>query len=136
MTRREAIDPLKVREAAERYGEAWTSGSPAAVAACYTPDGQITINRGETLRGRAAIADMAAGFHAAFPGLAVLCDEVRTAGDHVLFAWTLKGRHVDTGNDVCIVGWEEWELDEDCRIRTSLGWFDVDEYERQIAGGG
>ena len=130
-----AVDPLTIWEAAARYAEAWTSGSPAAVAACYAPDGQITINRGETLKGRAAITDMAAGFHAAFPGLTVLCDEVLTAGSHVLFAWTLKGRHVDTGNNVTVAGWEEWELDDDCRIRTSLGWFDAIEYERQIAEG-
>ncbi len=130
-----ALDPQTIRDVAAGYAAAWTSGSPAAVAACYAPDGQITINRGDTLRGRAAIADMAAGFHAAFPGLVVLCDQVRTAGSHVLFAWTLQGRHIDTGNDVRVGGWEEWELDDDCRIRSSLGWFDTEEYQRQIAEG-
>ena len=32
-------------------------------------------------------------------------------------------------------GWEEWELDEDLRVKSSLGWFDAAEYERQIAEG-
>jgi hypothetical protein len=33
-------------------------------------------------------------------------------------------------------GWEEWEIDEQMKIRASLGWFDVEDYERQIRGGG
>ncbi len=32
-------------------------------------------------------------------------------------------------------GWEEWELDDNMKVKSSLGWFDAQEYERQIAEG-
>jgi hypothetical protein len=36
---------------------------------------------------------------------------------------------------VKVGGWEEWNLDADHKIKSSLGWFDASEYERQIAHG-
>jgi len=95
----------------------------------------MQINRGEVLKGRAAIAQMAAGFYADFPDLVVRCDEVRTAGDHVLFAWTLEGQHPQTKHFVKVGGWEEWNLNTQLKIQSSLGWFDAAEYVRQIAHG-
>jgi uncharacterized protein (TIGR02246 family) len=124
-----------VRDMAGRYAQAWCSHSPDAVASFFAPDGQIQINRGEVRNGRAAIAQMAAGFYADFPDLVVRCDEVRIAGDHVLFAWTLEGRHAQTKHFVKVGGWEEWNVGADLKIRSSLGWFDVDEYARKIASG-
>jgi uncharacterized protein (TIGR02246 family) len=121
---------------ARAYAEAWSSGSPAAVARFFTADGQITVNRGAPSVGRAALEAMAAGFFAEFPGLIVRCDDVRGAGDHALFAWTLEGRHAESRNQVRIHGWEEWELAQPLAIRASLGWFDAAEYERQIREGG
>ena len=120
---------------AKRYAQAWCSHSADSVASFFAADGQIQINRGEVLEGRAAIAQMAAGFYADFPDLIVHCDEVRIAGGHVLFAWTLEGHHAHTKNFVKVGGWEEWNLDADLRIQSSLGWFDAAEYARQIAHG-
>jgi len=116
------------------YAKAWCSKDPEAVAAHYSPQGEITINRGEALAGRAAIAEMATGFHAEFPDLVIYCDDIRTAGDHAVFAWTLEGHHVKTGNHVKLGGWEEWELDDGMLVRTSKGWFDAKDYEAQIQG--
>jgi uncharacterized protein (TIGR02246 family) len=124
-----------LRELAKRYAQAWCTHSSAAVASFFAADGHIQINRGEMLKGRAQIAQMAAGFYADFPDLVVHCDEVRTAGDHVLFAWTLEGHHARTKHFVRVGGWEEWNLDGDLKIKSSLGWFDTAEYERQIAHG-
>ena len=129
------FDPSRVREFAQRYAEAWCSKSPEAVAAFYAPDGAISINRAPALKGRAAIAEMAAGFYADFPDLVVRCDGARMAGSHVAFLWTLEGHHAQTKAYVRIGGWEEWEIDEQIKIKASLGWFDVEEYERQIRGG-
>jgi|HubBroStandDraft_5_1064220.scaffolds.fasta_scaffold371633_2 uncharacterized protein (TIGR02246 family) len=120
---------------ADAYARAWSSGSPPAVAAHFATGGRIVINRSAPLVGPAAIAEMAAGFFAAFPGMVVTCDDVRSAGNHVLFAWTLEGRHAETKNSVRVSGWEEWELDADGKIASSLGWFDAEEYERQIRDG-
>ena len=130
--------PLKsadLKSMAERYAEAWSSHSPEAVASYYAPDGQISINRGDTLKGQEAIVEMAAGFYAEFPDLIVHCDELRTAGNHAIFAWTLEGHHAETKNYVKVAGWEKWELDENMKIKSSLGWFDAEEYDRQVAEG-
>ncbi|CUH48629.1 nuclear transport factor 2 family protein [Ruegeria atlantica] len=119
---------------ARDYAIAWSSGDPNAVASFFAPDGQITINRGEPIVGRAAVADMARGFYADFPDLEVRCDMLRWAGSHAIFVWTLEGHHSETGNHVVTRGWEEWELTADNKVQTSLGWFDADDYQRQIDG--
>ena len=120
---------------ASGYAAAWSSGDPDAVAGFYAADGQISINRGEPLKGTRAIAEMAAGFHAEFPDLEIRCDLMRCAGQHAVFVWTLEGHHTETKNHVVVGGWEEWELDENNKVRKSLGWFDAEEYQRQIDGG-
>ncbi len=128
-------NPEDLKQKAMEYSKAWSSGSPEAVASHYAPDGQISINCGDFIQGREAIAAMAAGFYAEFPDLVVHCDDVRTAGDHAIFAWTLEGHHAETKNHVKVGGWEEWDLDDNMLVKSSLGWFDATEYERQIAEG-
>ncbi len=32
-------------------------------------------------------------------------------------------------------GWEEWELTDDCKVKSSFGWYDAEDYERQLAAG-
>ncbi len=129
------IDHDKVMDIAEAYTAAWNSGSTEAVAEFYANDGSIVINRGEPWKGRTGIAEMAAGFFADVPDLALVCDKVRCAGDHVVFLWTFTGTHSGTQNSLNIGGWEEWDLDEDLKVKASRGWFDANDYERQIAGG-
>ncbi|MFL4472056.1 hypothetical protein ACERZ8_20035 [Tateyamaria armeniaca] len=34
-----------------------------------------------------------------------------------------------------IHGWEEWDMDADMNVKASRGWFDAEEYARQVAGG-
>lgn len=123
-----------IAQFADDYAKAWTSGSAEAVAGFYAEDGRIVINRGDLLKGRAAIAEMAGGFFAEFPGLVVACDGVRKGGDHAIFLWTLTGTHAGTGNSVSVTGWEEWDL-AGGKIAASLGWFDAADYDRQVAGG-
>lgn len=122
-----------LREMGQRYAEAWSSGNPEAVAAFYAEDGRIAINNGEPIVGRAALAEMAAGFYSEFPDLVVRMDDIRLAGDHAIFVWTLQGKHSETGNFVKVGGWEEWTLGEDLTVRASLGWFDAEDYDRQVA---
>lgn len=124
----------RMNNLARDYAIAWSSGDPDAVASFYAPDGQIIINRGEPIVGRAAVAEMARGFYADFPDLEVRCDMLRWAGSHAIFVWTLEGHHAQTGNHVVARGWEEWELTADNKVKSSLGWFDADDYQRQIDG--
>lgn len=116
---------------AAAYTAAWNSGSPEAVASFYAQDGQIVINRGEPWVGRKGVADMAAGFFADVPDLKLMCDDVRCAGSHVAYFWTFTGTHSSTRNRLRVVGWEEWDLDDDMKVVASRGWFDADDYARQ-----
>jgi hypothetical protein len=68
------------------------------------------------------------------PDLALVCDMVRCAGDHVAYLWTFTGTHAATHNPLRISGWEEWDLDAELKVRSSRGWFDADDYARQVAG--
>ena len=120
---------------AAKYAAAWSSQSPEGVASFYAPDGKISINGGDELAGRAAIAEMATGFYAEFPDLIVHLDDIRAVGSQAIFVWTLEGTHAGTGNKVKVQGWEEWTLSDDCLVVSSLGRFDAREYDRQIAEG-
>lgn len=126
---------MNIQEMAEAYAEAWCSGDPDAVVSFYTDDGRIVINRGDPVEGREALLGMVSGFYSEFPGLTVALDHLRVAGNHVLFGWVLEGVHSETGNKVRVPGWEEWDLDGDGKVKSSLGWFDAEDYDRQIREG-
>lgn len=127
------VDHETASRLAAAYTAAWNSGSPEAVAAFYAHDGQIVINRGTPWIGRKGIVDMAAGFFADVPDLALVCDDVRCAGNHVAYFWTFTGTHASTRNPLRVVGWEEWDLDADLKVAASRGWYDADDYARQTA---
>jgi uncharacterized protein (TIGR02246 family) len=128
-------DPKAVARLAQDYTAAWNSKSPEAVASFFAADGEIVINRGEPWTGRARIAEMAAGFFADVPDMALTCDEVRVSGSHAVYVWTFTGHDAKTGNPLNVRGWEEWDLDHDLKIRASRGWYDAEEYAAQVAGG-
>lgn len=128
------MDPAAIADMAARYTPAWNSGSAEAVAGFYAEDGEIVINRGEPWSGRARVRDMAAGFYADVPDLRLTCDDVRVSGSHVIFVWSFTGHDAGTGNPLNIRGWEEWELGEDLKVAASRGWFDAEDYARQVAG--
>ncbi|MEO8241702.1 MAG: nuclear transport factor 2 family protein [bacterium] len=129
-----AVTLRAVQRVAEDYTAAWNSKSPQSVAAFYAEDGVIVINRGEPWSGRSRVADMVAGFHADVPDLTLTCDEIRLAGSHAVYVWTFTGRHARTGNPLSIKGWEEWEFDDALKVKSSLGWFDGADYDRQVEG--
>jgi uncharacterized protein (TIGR02246 family) len=129
------IDHDAAKALAEAYTAAWNTGSPGAVAAFYAADGSIVINRGDPWEGRARVADMAAAFFADVHDMKVFCDSVRCAGDHVAYLWTFTGRHAGTGHPLRVVGWEEWDLDAEHKVKASRGWYDAQDYARQVAGG-
>jgi uncharacterized protein (TIGR02246 family) len=126
---------MTIQEIAEAYAAAWSSGDANAVASFYAEDGKITINRGGPHVGRAALLEMIKGFYGEFPGLTVRLEHLRIAGNHVMFGWVLDGTHAETGKTISVPGWEEWDLDENLKVTSSLGWFDADEYDRQVREG-
>jgi uncharacterized protein (TIGR02246 family) len=129
------MDMDRVARMAADYTAAWNSKSPEAVAGFYAEDGEIVINRGEPWRMRAGIAEMAAGFYADVPDLTLVCDDVRASGGHVIYVWTFTGHDAGSGRPLTVRGWEEWDLGEDLKVRRSRGWFDAEDYARQVEGG-
>ena len=125
-------DPLT--KVARDYTAAWNAKSAEAVASFYAEDGSIIINRGEPWVGQSGIARMAEGFYADVPDLSLTCDGVRRAGSHVIYVWTFTGHDARTGHPLTVRGWEEWELDDDLKVKQSLGWFDAEDYARQAEG--
>lgn len=128
-----AIDPKAVARLAQEYTASWNSRSAGRVAAHFAEDGEIIINRGEPWRGRSRIADMATGFFTDVPDISLTCDDIRCAGSHAVYTWTFTGHDATTGNPVLVHGWEEWELGDDLRVKASRGWYDADDYARQVA---
>ena len=129
-----AITPETVAAMARDYTAAWNSKSAEAVASFYAEDGEIVINRGDPWTGRAKVTEMAAGFYADVPDLSLTCDDIRLSGTHAVYVWTFTGHDATTGNPLKIRGWEEWDLTDDVKVKASRGWFDADDYARQVEG--
>lgn len=129
-----AFDQAALDDLATRYTEAWNSRVPENVAAFHAPTSQISINRGDPSVGHDGVTTMAAGFHAAVPDLVLQNDGIRGGGDHVVFLWTFTGHDSQTGNPLKISGWEEWNLNDAMKVTSALGWFDADDYQRQVDG--
>lgn len=127
-------DAKAIAQMAADYTAAWSSGSAEAVASFFAEDGVIIINNGDPWVGRAKIQEMAEGFYADVPDLSLTCDSIRNSGTHALFVWSFTGHDANTKNPLHILGWEEWELDDDLKVKSSRGWFDADDYARQVVG--
>jgi uncharacterized protein (TIGR02246 family) len=128
------VDASEITRIAEAYTAAWNSKSAEAVASFYAEDGEIIINNGDPWTGRSRVQDTAAGFYADVPDLTLTCDDIRCSGTHAIFVWTFTGHDAATGNPLTIQGWEEWGLRDDLMVIASRGWFDADDYARQVKG--
>ncbi len=122
------------RKVAEAHCAVWTSLSADTVAERYSESTSFAMNGGEPMRTRAEIAEMASGFMADFPDHVLTCDTVLVADHHMVYAWTFEGHHAETGKQVRFSGWEEWDLGDDLNVTKSLGWYDVEDYNQQVAG--
>ena len=129
-----SFSPKDIENLADAYTAAWNTGSPQKVARFFADDGEIVINRSEPWRGRSGIAEMASGFFADVPDMKLVCDGVRCAGSHVVYLWTFTGHAAKTGNILTVHGWEEWDVGGDLKVKASRGWYDSEEYGRQVAG--
>jgi predicted ester cyclase len=125
-----------LQELAKRYTAAWCSQVPGEVAACYSVEGSLTVNEAPPAAGRSAVAAVAEGFMKAFPDLQVHMDGLSADDDRIVYRWTLTGTNTGgTGMPVKISGYEEWRISADGLIAESLGHFDAEDYQRQLALG-
>jgi hypothetical protein len=129
---------VDLEELGRRYTDAWNSGDASQVAALHAPTSSLKVNDAEPAVGHEAIAAAAQGFLTAFPDLELFMDAIEPTADGAVYRWTFTGTNSGpggTGARVRVSGYEEWTLDDDGRILRSLGHFDADDYERQLAGG-
>ncbi|WP_120499450.1 nuclear transport factor 2 family protein [Roseovarius sp. EL26] len=122
----------KIQNIVNTHIDAWCRKSATDVAASYTEDACFIINHGEPMNGHQDIADMVSGFCDEFPDVVLRLDNTFIAGHHAVYVWTFQGTQVNTGKYVEFQGWEEWELDENLKVKSSKGWFDAEDYERQL----
>jgi uncharacterized protein (TIGR02246 family) len=131
-------DLTKLREFAARYTAAWCSHNATQVAAHFSAQGSLTINRGAPAIGRAAITEAAQSFMTAFPDLHLSMDALRINGDRAEYHWTLAGTNSGpggTGHRVRISGFEVWEISADGLVARSQGHFDESLYHHQLRHG-
>jgi hypothetical protein len=127
-----AQDLKQIEQLARSYTKAWCSRDPEQVARHYVRGGTIAINGGDP----SGIADVAAGFIAAFPDIEVFHDDLVLRDDgSVKYGWTFTGTSAETGKHVRVPGFEEWTLSPDGLIAESRGHYDQAEYDRQVQHG-
>ena len=120
---------------ARRYADAWSSHNAARVASCYSAAGSLAINGGAPSVGRRAITDVAQSFMTSYPDLIVKFDRLEAKGDRALFHWTFVGTNAGpggTGAHVHISGYENWKMGADGLIADSKGYYDAQEWGRQL----
>jgi hypothetical protein len=128
-------DPARLHAFATDYTAAWCSQNAASVAAFFAPDGSLTINDGAPSVGTAAITAKAQSFMTAFPDLHVAMVSLIVRKHRIEYRWTLTGSNTGpggTGNPVRFSGNESWQMGADGLIASSQGYFDADDYRRQI----
>jgi len=129
------MDAGQLRDFGERYTAAWCSQDPESVAAFFSANGSLTINKGAAAVGRDAIREVVDEFMTAFPDLILTMDDVRVDGGCAVYHWTFAGTNTGpdgTGRRVLFNGFEEWDIGVDGLIARSLGHFDEAEYHRQL----
>jgi predicted ester cyclase len=122
---------------AERYTAAWSSQTPARVAAFFAPDGSLKVNDAPPVVGRKAIATVAESFMTAFPDLHLVMHDLVEEGAYTIYPWTLSGTNTGpggTGHPVRISGFEKWVMSDEGLIAESVGQFDHADYQRQLEG--
>lgn len=117
---------------ARDYALAWSSGNGQEVAAFFAADCEMRVNGGDPVQGQSAIANAVQGYVADFTEMELRCDLMRRAGKRAVFVWTLEGDHKD-GAHVVMSGWDELELDNDNRLTSASGWYNEEDFQRQIA---
>jgi steroid delta-isomerase-like uncharacterized protein len=131
-------DFAKITVFAKCYAEAWCSQNPERVAAFFAENCWLTVNDGPAAVGRAAIAEVAAGFMRDFPDMVVTFDKLERQSHATAFHWTLTGTNAGpggTGKRISISGYELWQFNSAGLIAESKGHFDNAEYKKQIKEG-
>ena len=119
------------------YEAAWRSLIPEYPFSYQAKECTVTVNDGELMITAEARLGGIIGFMEAFPDLLITMKDIVEEDRGTVFYWNLKGTNTGaggTGNKVDIDGCEVWTLDNENRIVELKGYFDAEEYERQVKG--
>ena len=122
-------------EFGQAYTEARNSQIPEKVAEFYAADGSLTINKGTPSIGRDQLSEVARSFMEAFPDMVLTMDSLVKDSGTYRYHWTFKGTNTGpegTGNKVNFSGFEQWTLNDEGLVQTSIGTFDAEDYQRQL----
>lgn len=117
------------------YTAAWNSKVPAKMASFYAENGSLTINNGTPAIGREQLEETAKSFMEAFPDLVLTMDSLVAYGNTYRYHWRFIGTNTGpggTGNKVDFSGFEQWTMNKEGLVQTSIGTFDADDYQRQL----
>jgi ketosteroid isomerase-like protein len=123
---------------ANGYTEAWNSGLPENMASFYAEDGILVVNGGTPSVGRKELAATSGSYMEAFPDLKLTFDSLVPDGKTFRYYWTFAGTNTGpggTGNPVLFSGFEQWTMNAEGLIQRSIGTYDAEEYQRQLAEG-
>lgn len=124
-------------EFANKYTDAWNSKEPENMASFYAEDGMLVVNDGTPANGRKQIAETAQSYMQAFPDMELTMDSLTKENNTYRYYWTFKGTNTGpngTGNNVNFSGFEEWTMNEQRLVQKSIGTYDAEEYQKQLAG--
>jgi steroid delta-isomerase-like uncharacterized protein len=134
--------PAELRDLFDRYGEAWASHDPDAIAAFHSPDGVFHLHAGgEPARGREAIRETFAGFLGQWPDLAFEAQDVRFGDWGWVVRWTMsgtlaqplevEGAEADAGARISVDAVDVIEVDADGLLSAKHTYLDALELMRQ-----
>ena len=126
----------KLAEFGNAYTDAWNSQKPENVASFFAKDGSLTVNSGSPLIGREAITEFARSFMTAFPDMKLTMDKLLIKPEETQYHWSFVGTNTGpagNGNRVEFNGFERWTFNEEGLIKSSIGKFDEEDYNRQLS---
>jgi len=133
----EPSDYDKMLAFGKNYTEAWNSKEPSKMASFYAEDGELTVNNGTPAIGRQQLAETAQSYMEAFPDMVLTMDSLTVNNGKYRYYWTFKGTNTGpggTGNTVDFSGFEEWTMNEQGLVKTTIGNYDAEDYQRQLEG--
>ena len=130
-------DYEKMVQFGQDYTKAWNSLDPEKVVSFYAQDGSLTINNGTPAMGREQLAATVGAYMEAFPDMHLSMDSLVEGAGTYKYYWTFKGTNTGpggTGNKVDFSGSEEWTMNDDGLVQTSIGSYDANDYNNQVNG--
>jgi hypothetical protein len=119
------------------YEATWRSLVPENLFSYQAANCIVTVNDGNSMISTEEILGGIIGFMEAFPDLLIAMRDVIDEERGTVFYWNLKGTNSGPGgmgNKVDIDGCEVWKLNNENKIVELRGYFDTEEYERQVNG--